>query len=74
MEVGRAWVIAGTIVGSDRTELARTTSDDDGKFILKLPAGATDLWAAAFGLGITPSLLVSMSSASASTDFTLEFD
>jgi Pvc16 N-terminal domain len=71
--VGRAWVIAGKMVGGNRMELARTMSDDEGKFILKLPLDATELWAAAFGYGVTPSLNVSTTSTTTSTDFTLSF-
>jgi Pvc16 N-terminal domain len=71
--VGRAWVSAGNVAGVNRVELARTTSDDEGVFILKLPAAATHIWAAAFGVGVTPPLDVSMSSVSPSTDFTLSF-
>jgi hypothetical protein len=72
--VGRAQVTAGNVVGgATRVELARTTSEDDGTFILKLPATATHIWAAAFGLGITTALDVSTTSPTPATDFTLRF-
>jgi hypothetical protein len=71
--VGRAWVSAGILPGGNRDELARTTTDDDGKFILQLPAAATHLWAAAFGVGVTSPLDISLGGVNASDDFTLRF-
>jgi hypothetical protein len=63
--VARAWVIAEDSQG----ELARSTSDDAGKFILQLPAAATHLRAAAFGLGTTARLPITAST----SEFTLRF-
>lgn len=71
--VGRALVIAGSVAGANRVELARTSSDDEGTFILKLPSAATHIWAAAFGVGITPPLDVATTGATATTEFTLDF-
>jgi hypothetical protein len=68
--VGRAWVSAGIADGSNREELARTTSDDEGQFVLSLPEKATHLWAAAYGMGVTPALDVV---SNAKNDFTLKF-
>lgn len=71
--VGRAWVSAGLVVGGNREEMARTMTDDDGTFILRLPTAATHLWAAAFGFGVTEPLELSVGGANASNDFTLNF-
>jgi uncharacterized protein DUF4255/carboxypeptidase family protein len=53
--VGRARVFARDANGQ---VLARTTCADDGRFIIDLPAGAVDVYAAAFGFGTTPPLAV----------------
>jgi hypothetical protein len=53
--VGRARVFARDAAGG---VLARTTCGDDGRFIIDLPEGAVDIYAAAFGFGTTPPLAV----------------
>jgi hypothetical protein len=53
--VGRARVFARDAGGQ---VLARTTCADDGRFVIDLPAGAVDIYAAAFGFGTTPPLAV----------------
>jgi hypothetical protein len=52
--VGRAQVFALDAQGV----VARTTCDDDGRFIVALPPQVTQIYAAAFGLGTTPQVLV----------------
>jgi len=53
--VGRARVLARDANGQ---VLARTSCADDGRFIIDLPTGAVDIYAAAFGFGTTPPLAV----------------
>jgi len=57
--VGRARVFARAANGQ---VLARTTCTDDGRFIIDLPEGAIDVYAAAFGYGTTPPLAVPLGS------------
>jgi len=57
--VGRARVFARDAGGQ---VLARTTCADDGRFVIDLPAGAVDIYAAAFGFGTTPPLAVPLAS------------
>jgi hypothetical protein len=52
---GRANVFALDAAGI----VARTATDDDGRFIFALPAQATQIYAAAFGLGTTATELLS---------------
>jgi hypothetical protein len=42
--------------------------DDEGRFVLQLPSGAKNLYAAAFGLGTTEQLLIS-----GTNEYTLRF-
>jgi hypothetical protein len=65
--VGRANVFALDAMGI----VARTTSDDDGRFIFALPAQATQIYAAAFGLGTTAT--ESLSDFVALRNYTLRF-
>jgi hypothetical protein len=58
--VGRARVFVADAGGQ---VLARTTCADDGRFIIKLPAGTDRIYAAAFGFGITPPLTLPLTSA-----------
>lgn len=48
--VGRARVF---VLDSNHAVIATTICDDEGRFVLQLPINATDLYAAAFGLGTT---------------------
>jgi len=57
--VGRARVFARDAGGQ---VLARTTCADDGRFIIDLPEGGVDIYAAAFGFGTTPPLAVPLAS------------
>jgi len=57
--VGRARVFARDANGR---VLARTTCADDGRFIIVLPEGTVDVYAAAFGFGTTSPLAVPLGS------------
>jgi len=65
--VGRANVFALDALGI----VARTASDDDGRFVFALPPQATQIYAAAFGLGTTAT--ESLSDFVALRNYTLRF-
>jgi len=70
--VGRARVFA---VDGNGQVVARTNCDDDGHFVLDLPATAVDVYAAAFGYGTTPALTIPVTSAASAdaSEYILRF-
>jgi len=70
--VGRARVFA--LDGAGRL-LARTICDEDGRFIIDLPGPAAQIYAAAFGYGTTPPLVlpVTLPASGVAPEYTLQF-